>query len=187
MKFTFCRDSLPRVSPGFEYAVYKQAHTPTCARSCTPQHRGDSALLPGFFTQWRSWLGPHFGITKESKSPGRGWAPGEVTFKEMPDAVSAASLLGEAPGRGGCWGTVPPLPAGTCQQGHSAAPGSHGHGHCPRGGPWRALHFRIQLCGLCCQRMKTERMRPSSPLSLSRCPPSPQAFQYCDACGPDGF
>lgn len=153
VKFTFCRDSLPRVSLGLFYMQFtnRLIRPPVHARA-HHWHRATLLFCLGFFTQWRSWLGPHFGC-KESKSPGRGWAPGEeVTFKRDAGRCFCCLPPGGSTGRGvartrpspSCWN----MPAGSL-----CGPwGSHGHGHCPRGGPWRALHFRIQLCGLCCHR-----------------------------------
>ena len=153
VKFTFCTDNLPRVSLGFFCFVFfflicslqTDLHV-HCAHSCTPLAQSDSALLPGFFhsVDW-SWLGPHFGCKKLNPQEGIGHEGRRSCSKETPDAVSAASLLEEAQVRGvarthpspSCWN----MPAGSL-----CGPwGKHGHCHCPRGGPWRALHVRIQL------------------------------------------
>ena len=123
VKFTFCRDSLPRVSLGFFICSLQ---TGSYVHLRTLVHTTGTERLCSFAWVFSLSGGAGWDLTLGAKNPspqeGVGHQGRRSRSKEMPDAVSAASLLREAP-VGGLPGPVPPHPAGTCQQGHSAAPG----------------------------------------------------------------
>ena len=154
VKFSFCTDNLPRVSL---FLLFFNIQF-TNRRAYPPVHthvhhwQSDCSFAWVFSLSGLELAGTSLRV-QESKTPRSGWAPQEkVTLKRDAGRCFCCLPPGGSTGQGG--GQDPSLPILLEHASRVTLRPWGNHGHCrrPGGGPWRALHPRIQLYGLCRQR-----------------------------------